>query len=113
MNAKELQKVKELYISNGTRASKQKAWSKLWSTTDDGVLMNVAKIGSEIYSFDIKHHYSYQSHQKVSDLPEFWNRPTLLKATETFLEGYVKPLIDGNIREIELKTLQYLINKYN
>lgn len=112
MTPKELKKIKELYMSEASNTVIQKAWSKIWAETEDGTVLHVAELGAKLYGYGYKPHYS-GNHIKLAELPEFWNNPTLGNAKFEFKEKYIKPLIQENIQEIELKTLEHLLAKYN
>lgn len=111
MTPKELKKIKELYMSDASNTVIQKAWSKLWAETEDGVVLTIAEIGAKLYKHSYRPYY-HSSHIKIADLPEFWNNQSLFLTKKDFKERYLYPIIQENIQEIELRTLNILQNKY-
>ena len=106
MKQSEVNKIKEFYLTGGTKS----AWAKLYATTNDATVLKIAQIGSELYAHSYKPHYSGPK-IIIEDLPEFWNNASLTTAKIQFAQQYLKPIVDGEVERIERKTLAELIDK--
>lgn len=111
MDNKEFTSLKELSVIDGSRKSIQNKYSKLYATTEDYLVMVVAKIGAELYSYSYKPHYSSEK-VKIEDLPEFWNNRTLEDAKVYFKNNYLKPILERELKSLEIKFFNDICDKY-
>lgn len=111
MDTKEFTTLKELLVIDGSRKTIQNKYSKLYATSEDYLIMIVAKIGAELYSYSYKPHYSSEK-IKIEDLPEFWNNRTLEDAKVYFKENYIKAILERKLESLEIKFFNDICDKY-
>lgn len=111
MDNKDFTSLKELSVIDDSIKSIQNKYSELYATSEDYIVMVVAKVGAELYSYKYKPQETSKK-IKIEDLPEFWNNETLEEAKVYFKDNYLKPIIERELESLEIKFFNTICDKY-